>query len=136
MEVDNTLNQEEKRASRKKEKPLTKLQRLVQQSIAENVPLGNDEDQAQVDWPTLWEWLSNIDAGKEHVMEPGRLTIALQPGGVSVQLNHRGLAYVCECHCPCLADCFSALEAALSGPNPPLREMGRGRQKIRKRQKK
>jgi hypothetical protein len=136
MGTDEALNGEEKRLSKKKEKPISRLTRLVQQAIGDEVELGHPEDQARVDWPVLWEWLSKIDAGREHVMEPGRITLSLQPTGVNVQLAHRGLAYVVEVFVPCLADVFPGLEAALTGPSPPIRQLGRGKEKIRKRTKK
>jgi len=116
-------------------KPLSRLQRLIERTIAQDTPLGGPDDAARDLYPALWEWLSVTDVGKDRIMQPASVTMVLVPEGVNVSVNHRGLNKGFSVVCPSLADVFPALEAYLTGPSPIIRDFGRGSPKIRQRPK-
>lgn len=126
-------DKEVKRLQAKKDRPLSALDRLVMGTIADDLPLGNADDVARETWPTVWDWLTRTTAGKNHVMQPARLTLSMVPGAVICQLAHKGLNYQVEALSDSLAGCFDALEKQLTSSTPGVRPFGRGAPKIKKR---
>jgi len=119
-----------------KEKHMTAFDRLIQETIANDRHVGHPEDPARERWPTLWDYLTRTDCGKDHVMKPGRLSVSLCPAGVSVGLILGDLGYTLSVVVPHLSDVLDSLESVLSGPNPPWQQMSRGEPKVRKRKQK
>ncbi len=109
------------------------MDRLIQQAIGADRQLGRDDDPGRRKHPTLWLWLATIYAGRDHVKQPATVTIRLGPEGVLATLTDRDLAVSLDVACPHLADVLAALEAALTGPAPPLRSWGRKEPQLRKR---
>jgi hypothetical protein len=112
---------------------LSALDRIIGQAIGEDRTLGLPDDPAKVAYPTLWDWLSRIYVGRDHVKNPATLTIALGPEGVLATLTDRDLGVSFGVGCGHLDKVLATLEAALSGPHPPMRSWGRREPKVRKR---
>jgi hypothetical protein len=125
--------QEVKRLQRKKDKPLSVLDRLVLGTLADDLPLGSTEDPVAMTAPALWEWLTRTTAGKDHVMPAAVVSIALVSGGVQVTVNHRGLNQSFSVTCQYLSDWVTTAEAYLTGPTPSFKAYGRGQPKVKKR---
>lgn len=123
---------DEKRLQKKREQ-LGALDRLIAKTIGQRRTVGLDTDPAKDAYPTLWDWLTRTEVGRDRVIEPARLSLACGPEGVLATLSHQGLAYVCEVTVSHLGDVFGALEQALSGPNPPIRALTRREPKVKKR---
>lgn len=126
-------DQEIKRQQRKKDKPLSTLDRLILGTIADDIPLGHEDDQAATLYPTLWEWLTRTTAGRDHVMMPATVGIAAVAGGFNVTINHRGLNQSFAVVTPNLDQWAAVAEAYLTGPSPIFRSFGRGQPKVKKR---
>jgi len=109
------------------------LDRAVLSAMGQGRVVGADTDPAREKYPTLWEWLSRIYVGVGHVRTPARISITLGPSGVLVDVSDRDLGVSCGASCEHLDDALSALEAALSGPLPPIRSWGKKEPKLRKR---
>lgn len=109
------------------------LDRAIQQAIGQDRSLGRDDDPARKKYPTLWDWLSRLYVGRDHVKTPATLTVRLGPEGVIVTLTDRDLSCSFDVACNHLQDALAAIEAALSGPSPPMRSWGRKEPQLRKR---
>ena len=114
-------------------KPLSALERVLQQALGSGRELGAQDDPGKAKWPELWKWLTTIYVGPNHIKQPARLNISMGPEGVLVQLSDRDLACGIGISCPHLVDVFEALERALTGPNPPIQSWGKSEPKVRKR---
>jgi len=119
-----------------KEKQVSAFDKLIMETIANERTVGKEDDPAKQAMPTLWDYLTRTDCGKDHVMKPGRLTLSLCPAGVSVTLFLGDLGYSMSIVVPYLNDVLSTLESVLSGPNPPFQQISRGDPKVRKRKPK
>lgn len=109
------------------------LDRLIQQTVADQRQLGRGDDPAKEKLPNLWQWLTTTDAGVKHVKDPATLTIRIGPEGALASLADRSLGYALDVACPSLLDVLAAVEAALAGPSPSIRTIGKGEPKVRKR---
>lgn len=119
------------------ERRLSALDRAVQQAVGDGRRVGNPDDPAATVWPSLWEWLTATEDDKrDYVMQPAVVTIQLGPEGALVTLTHRDLRVTCTVSSPTLSDSFACLEAALTGPNPPIRSWGKDEPRLRKRRPK
>jgi len=112
------------------------LDRLIQQTVADNRTLGRLDDPAREELPNLWAWLTTTEAGRDHVKDPATLVIRIGPEGCLVSLSDRSLGYALDVSCPHLSDCLESVEQALAGPNPSIRTVGKGEPKVRKRKSK
>ena len=117
------------------ERPPTRMERLIAQAIGADRSLGRDDDPARKKYPQLWEWLSVIYAGKDHVKQPAVITIRLGPEGVLATLTDRDLAVSLDAACPFLGGVLEALEAQLTQAAPPIRTWGRKEPQVRKRKR-
>jgi hypothetical protein len=137
LEMADELSKEEKKqAMPRKEKKLGFLDRMIMIAQGENLPLGCKDDPAQEQFPELWRCLTETDAGKENVKEPGTLTIRMGPDGALVSLNDRSLNFTADASCKRLGDVFEAIESALNGESGQLRTNNRRAIKVRPKKKK
>jgi len=118
---------------RRRERQLTPLERLVAVAMADDQELGNVDDGLATECPNLWQWMSVTSAGKNHVMPPATLTLQLVPGGAIATIRHPGLGKTVEASSDTLAGCFMGMEEMLKKTNPPLKNLGKGDPKIRKK---
>lgn len=119
-----------------KDKPhLSALDKLVMSAIGDNKALGKEDDPARESCPTLWQWLTQTAAGKDYVMQPAKLQIAMTVDGVTVTITHPDIMRATETTCNHLSECFAAIEAALTSPQCVFRKWGRKEPTLRKRKK-
>jgi len=109
------------------------LQRAIEQAVGKEQKFGRDDDPAVKKFPLLWGWLSTWEADKNNIKTPPGISIRLAPEGVLVSISDRDLARAVDVSCPHLEDVFKVMEAALGDPNCPVRIIGKGEPKIRKR---
>ncbi len=117
----------------KNEKPLSSMDRAILQAMGEGREVGCADDPAKDRWPTLWEWMTKIYAGREHMMQPATLTIRMVSGGVAVSCANRDLATSISATTPHLIDALDAIETALANPLTPMAQWGRKEPQLRKR---
>jgi len=109
------------------------LQKAIEAAIGKDQSFGCPEDPAGKRFPLLWEWLTTWRAGELYVKTPPQITIRLGPGGALATVTDRDLAKALDVSFLNLEDVFTAIEAALSSPNPAVRHIGKNEPKIRKR---
>jgi len=109
------------------------LDRLIENAVGNSTPLGKADDPARTDFPELWRWLSECEAGRDHVKRPARLTIALGPEGVLVSLIDADLCCSIEQACSNLGSVFATMEQALTSVAPPIKTWGKKLPQLRKR---
>jgi hypothetical protein len=119
--------------SGKTERKLSALDRAVQHAIGNGRDLGAEADPARKLYPQLWAWLSTVYVGRDHLKSPAYLTIRLGPEGVLVTLVDRDLCTSLEVSCGTLEEALPAVEAALTGPTPPLKSWGKREPHLRRR---
>lgn len=120
-----------------KEQPkLSFLDRLIQQTVADERTLGRGDDPARDQLPKLWDWLTRTEAGRDHVKDPALLTIRVGPDGILATLNDRGLGYALDFNVPHLADVVKEVERQLREETFTVRVLGKGEPKVRKRKPK
>jgi hypothetical protein len=120
----------------KEKAKLSALDRAIQTALGQGRKVGLEEDPAREAYPTVWDWLTRTGDGGDHIFQPATISIQLGPEGVLATITHRDLGYSCSIACPGLADVLLALESALSGPNPPIRNWGKTEPHLRKRRAK
>jgi hypothetical protein len=116
-----------------KERKLSSFDRIVEMAMGNNKVLGCEDDPARLAFPALWEWLSTVYVGKDHVKAPATITIQLGPEGVLVRLADRDLASAVDGSCRHLSEVFQTLETTLTTPGSPMRSWGRKEPQLRKR---
>lgn len=116
-----------------KDRPQSRLDRLIQTAIGTDRVLGKEDDKARELYPELWQWISRIYVGGGHVKQPAVITIRLGPDGVLATLTDRDLAVSLDVACPHLADVLASLEAALTSNTAPVRTWGKKEPQLRKR---
>lgn len=109
--------------------------RLLQQAIGDQVTIGPDSDPAKQDYPSLWEWLTSIDAGPTHVKDPGKMTVKATPGGWLVCLTDEAFGVTIDVPCDRLDGILEALEKALSDSRTAIRYWPNHKAKLRPRAK-
>lgn len=112
---------------------LSALDRLVQNAIGDDVAMGSQDDPARKDLPELWKWLATVSVGKDLMKQPATLSIRLGPDCVLVSLVDRDLGVSVEASSSSLQGAFAAMEAALTGSNPPVKSWGKRQPHLRKR---
>lgn len=117
-------------------KELTPLQRLIQQATGNGHSLGNPDDTLARECPKLWEWLSTLEAGEDHLKEPATLKIQLVPGGAQVTLTDPTLGYSLDASASEILPLFQALEVQLNSSNPAIRRWLKGEIILKKKPKK
>jgi hypothetical protein len=116
---------------------LSALDRMLLQALGDGRTVGLPDDPASKTYPETWRWLTQTEGGKDHILQPAVITLQLGPAGALVTLTHRDLKTTLSVSCPYLEDALAALEAALTGPNPPIRTWGKDPQvHLRKRRPK
>jgi len=116
-----------------KERKLSSFDRIVEMAMGNNKVLGCEDDPARLAFPNVWEWLSTVYLGKDHVKTPSTITLQLGPEGVLVRLTDRDLASSVDASCRHLQDMLQALETVLTTPGAPIRNWGRKEPQLRKR---
>jgi len=116
-----------------KERKLSSFDRIVEMAMGTNKVLGCEDDPSRLAFPSVWEWLSTVYLGKDHVKAPAILTVQLGPEGVLVRLTDRDLATAVDASCRHLSDVYQALETILTTPGAPIRSWGRKEPQVRKR---
>lgn len=116
-----------------KDRPLSALDRAIQQAIGEGREVGCPDDPARERWPSLWEWMTRIHATRDHVMQPASLSIRMIGGGVSVSCSNRDLATSVSTVCPFLGDALDEIEKVLANPSVITASWGRKEAQLRKR---
>lgn len=120
----------------KEERKLSALDRAIQTALGQGKRVGKEDDEGSEQYPTVWDWLTRTGDGGDHIMQPATISVQLGPEGVLATITHRDLGISCSIACPFLQDVFPHLEAALSGPNPPIRSWGKNEPHLRKRRQK
>lgn len=116
---------------------LSPLDRAILAAVGEGRTVGRDDDPAATKYPEVWKWLTQTaDAANNYVLQPAVLSVQLGPEGVIASLNHRDLKVSCKVVCLALEDVWPALEAALTGENPPIVSWGKDEPRLRKRRPK
>lgn len=115
-----------------KERILTALDKMVLRAIGREDSLGPEADVAAESFPLLVAWLTRVDAGRDHVKDPARLTIRAVPGGYCVSLADATFGIGLDAGSSTLQGVFAALEAALGSETPALKTFGKMRG-VRKR---
>jgi len=128
--------QEDNGKPRQDDRKLSALDRAILTAIGDGRVVGRSDDPAKDSYPTVWEWLTKTEGGKDYVMQPAVLTIQLGPEGVLASLTHRDLRVTCSIACPTVADVLPTLERELSGPNPPLKSWGKDLPNLKRRRQK
>lgn len=123
----------DKKKGTSKDERVSALDRAVQTAMGEGREVGRDDDPARDVFPQLWDWLSRIYVGTNHVRQPATLTITLGPEGVLINLTDRDLGVSCGAVCPHLQDAFAAMESALTADVPAIRSWGKKEPRLRKR---
>jgi len=118
------------------ERKLSALDRAILQAIGDGIKVGRDDDPARERFPALWEWLTKTEGGRDYILQPATITIALGPEGVLCSVTFRDLQRSCKASCLSLEDAFQALEDALTSPNALITSWGRGEPRLRKRKQK
>lgn len=118
-----------------KERHLTFVERLIEQALGNNQKVGADDDPAETEFPTLYEWLSTVYVGKDKIKVPASLSINLAPGGVIVRVTDRDLSRSVEVTCQYLNQALSTMEQALTGERVGMKIIGKKEPKLRTRQK-
>src|SRR5262249_23706090 len=114
-------------------RPMSALDRQIQQALGEGKVLGNDDDPAREKLPALWDWLSRGYVGPGHVKQPAHVTIRLAQGGVMATVTDRDLCVSVDVATPYLTDILAAMDRALANPSTPLRTWGKKEPNLRKR---
>lgn len=114
-------------------RPMSALDRQIQQALGEGKVLGNDDDPAREKLPALWDWLSRVYVGHGHVKQPAVVTIRLAHGGVMATVTDRDLCVSVDVATPYLTDILAAMDRALANPSTPLRTWGKKEPNLRKR---
>jgi len=120
-------------AKEKTERPLSALERVLQTALGKGQSVGADDDPAATKFPTLWEWLSRIYVGNDHLRQPATISLSLGPTGVLVSIRDQDLGVSCGATCQHLEGIFQALEDSLSADVPPIRTFKNKEPKLRRR---
>lgn len=120
----------------KDSRKLSALDRAILTALGQGRVVGRADDPAAKALPSLWEWLTKTDGGKDYIMQPAVISLQLGPEGALATITHRDLRVSCSVAVPFLAECLKALEEALTGPNPPLRTWGKDLPNLKKRRQK
>ncbi len=123
------------RSAKRRDKPLSALDRVVAQAIGEGKVLGLADDPARTTFPNLWEWMTRVYYGIDRIKQPAIVTVVAVNGGFTVRCADRELASAVQVTVRHLDDAWRALEAALADPSVPIQTWGRKEPKLRKRQK-
>lgn len=90
---------------------------------------------AQDRYPTVFEFLTRQEASQDVQKDLASISIKMGVGEWVVELSDPGFAFSLTASSATLDDCLFALEASLTGPNPPIRpwkgELGQLRRKKR-----
>lgn len=116
--------------------PPDHISMLIQRAIGNHIVLGGAADEAQMMYPGLWRWLTNTDAGPEHIMEPAKVSVRAVPDGWHIALTSDALGCSLDATASALADAFKALEEVLKQVSPPFRYWPGHTPKIRRIQPK
>jgi len=117
----------------KSDKPLSKLDAFIGQAIGNDRTIGLPDDPAATAYPTLWDWLTRVTAGKDYIKQPARISVVLGPDGVLITLSDTDLTLSLDTSASHLDDVWRTLDAVLSGPNPPFKIWGKKQPTLRKR---
>jgi hypothetical protein len=117
-------------------KAASALDRLIQQALGANGELGSRSDEVRETCPELWRWLSETEAGADHLKDPATLTIRLVAQGVMVSVGDKTFGVSCDAACATLGEVFRAIEQALTAPTPALRQWPNHQMVLRKKPKK
>ncbi len=109
------------------------LDRIVMQAIGQGKVLGLETDPAREKFPNLWEWLTRVYYGKEHIKQPAIITIVAVNGGFTVRCADRELASAVQATVRHIEDAFVAIESVLADPSSPIQTWGRKEPQLRKR---
>lgn len=120
-------------AEKKKDRPVSALDRLIQTTIGDGRSVGGTDPVARERWPSLWAWLTTIDAGRDHVKQPAIMKITAGPEGFIASLTDNDLCASLDASSGTLEGCFDALENALNGPTPAIRSWAKKQPQLRKR---
>ncbi len=119
----------------KAEKQLSALDRAIQQAMGEGREVGHADDPARERWPNLWAWLTQVEVGKDYIVQPASLSISMVVGGVQVSVSNRDLAISARATTRNLGDALDAIEAVCSDPSAIMSSWGRKEPTLRKRRK-
>lgn len=109
------------------------LDKLRAKALGGSSSLGLPDDPMAASHPILWRLCTDIEADKDHVWEPARLSIKAMPTGWMISLSHEGIAHSLDATSEHLGACLDALEAMLASSNPPWRSWGEKKPKYRKK---
>jgi len=126
-------NGETPRQARQKDRPLSPLERMVQQAMGEAQDLGAEDDPAKEAYPALWEFMSRTQVGKDSLRTPCRLSVALVVGGVVATITDVDMKRSLSVAVNHLDSALAALDKLAADPKAPWRPWGKGEPTLRKR---
>lgn len=132
------MSEENGKAEKKRQrsdKPMSSLNRVIEQAMGENRTVGRGDDPAQERWPELWVWLSTIYVGRDKMKQPATLTITLQPDGVAAKIVDKDMGCTVNVSCAHLVDILDECERALNRPDLPVSIWGKKEPALRTRRK-
>jgi len=121
--------------TKRKDKSLSSLERVIQQAMGDNRTVGRADDPAVEKWPELWKWLSTIYVGRDKMKQPATLTITLQPDGCCAKITDRDMGCTVNVSCAHLVNILDECEAALNRPDLPVTIWGKKEPALRTRRK-
>jgi len=121
--------------AKRKDKPQSSLDRVIQQAMGDNRTVGRIDDPAVDRWPELWKWLSTIYVGRDKMKQPATLTITLQPDGCSAKIVDKDMGCTVNVSCAHLVNILDECEAALNRPDLPVTIWGKKEPALRTRRK-
>lgn len=98
----------------------------------EGSALPHDPDFAKA-YPELWKWLTWRGEGTDYIKEPAILRIAIGVGCFTVTISDNDALVSLDAVSPTFAGIAQALEQALGGPNPAIKEWKGKELQLRKR---
>lgn len=121
--------------AKKKDRPLSPLQRMVAQAMGEDRTFGAENDPAKERYPALWEFLATVYVSETRMKTPCKLTVQLGPGGVICSLTDPDMKQSLQVAFPHLVNLLEEMERAAADPLAPWKSWGKGEPELRKRKK-
>lgn len=95
------------------------FERILQARRGDRLCLPDDDSRLTL--PVVWEFLTRNKADATLEKELATVSVKLGLGEWIIDLSDPGLAISVSATSPSLTGVFAALEACLTGPNPPIR---------------
>jgi len=107
----------------------------LDRATSDALVVGPINDEAQLKYPLLWQWLTSCEAGRDHLKVPAKLSIKASGAAFLCSLSDEAYGVSLDASSDSLDGCFAALESALSQPQPAIRTWPNHTPRLRKRKK-